>query len=91
LERHRTLRKSCKIRTLTARFGRLQALDDDGKIKAPPSAGRMWLGCFEFLSSVRIALVIRFVEYIQHFNDPGAICIMGSKSDLLRKLAAFRA
>jgi hypothetical protein len=66
LERHRTLRKSCKIRTLTA-------LDQDGKVKAPPSAGRMWLGGFEFLSLCRNALAIRFAQTIKHLNDPSAI------------------
>src|SRR5258708_20989083 len=51
-----------------------KALDEDGEIKAPPSAaGRVWLGCLEFLSSLGNALAIRFAQDIQRFNDPSAI------------------
>jgi hypothetical protein len=32
----------------------------DGEIKAPPSAGRMWLGCFEILSFRRNALATAY-------------------------------
>src|SRR2546427_9198747 len=46
LERHRTLRKSCKIRTLTAR-------QQDGKGKAPPSVRRMWLMALRFYEAPR--------------------------------------
>jgi len=56
-----------------AAWSKRQALDQDGEIKAPPSAGRMWLGRFEFLSLRRNALAIRFVQDLKHFNDPSAI------------------
>jgi hypothetical protein len=45
----------------------------DGKVKARPSAGRMWLGRFEFLSLRRNALAIRFAQDLKHFNDSSAI------------------
>jgi len=47
--------------------------DGDGKVKAPPSAGCMWLECFEFLSLLRVILAIRFAQDINCINDPSAI------------------
>ena len=49
----------------------------DGKIKAPPPAGRMWLVGLEIFGVLAYRTCWRFRQKHQDFNAPSAIPVIG--------------
>src|SRR5882724_5742887 len=69
-----------------AAWSRRQALGEDGEIKAPPSAGRMWLWELKLRRRRKNRPAIRFAQDVNCINDPSAICFISCKDASLAKM-----